>query len=79
MRRAIWIVISVPLFWGIRHPAFAQGSSAGLTGLVTDTSEAVVQGASVKAKNPSTNVVRSTTTDATGYYRFPSLPVVNTM
>ena len=75
MRRAIWIVISVPLFWGIRHPAFAQGSSAGLTGLVTDTSEAVVQGASVKAKNPSTNVVRSTTTDATGYYRFPSLPV----
>jgi hypothetical protein len=53
----------------------AQVNTASLTGLVTDASGAAVAGASVKAKNNSTNVEQTVTTDNSGYYTFASLSV----
>lgn len=54
--------------------AWAQVSTSSITGLVTDSSGAVVPGAGVQAKNEDTGVVyESSTTDA-GNYSFSSLP-----
>lgn len=53
----------------------AQISSASLTGLITDPSNAAVAGAKVTVRSQATNLERSTQTDSTGYYFFASLPV----
>ncbi|MGI8897835.1 MAG: TonB-dependent receptor [Pyrinomonadaceae bacterium] len=52
----------------------AQVNTASLTGLVTDPTGAVVADAVVTAKNKATSSQSSTTTDASGYYTFASLP-----
>jgi len=49
--------------------------SATLSGIVTDQSGAIVQAASVTAKNVETEAIRTTLTDAEGHYQFFSLPV----
>jgi hypothetical protein len=49
--------------------------SAVLSGTVTDQSGAVVSGANVTVKDVGTGLSRSTVSDATGHYQFPSLPV----
>src|ERR1700675_2392189 len=57
--------------------AFAQGAGE-LTGLVTDTTGAVVSGVEVKLTNTATGEVRTTVTTPTGNYTFPALPIVGT-
>ena len=52
-----------------------SANEAGLSGTVTDQSGGVVAGAKVSATNTATNVTSTTTTDARGYYTFPSLPL----
>lgn len=56
-------------------PLAAQTSSASLTGLITDPSDAVVPAAVVTIHSQGTNLERATVTDASGYYYFGSLPV----
>jgi hypothetical protein len=58
--------------------AFAQGGTGELSGLVTDPTGAVVSGTSVKLTNSATGEVRTTTTSASGSYRFPALQVIGT-
>jgi outer membrane receptor protein involved in Fe transport len=53
----------------------AQVNTASLTGQVTDTNGAVVPNASVIVKNKANAAEKSTTTDSSGYYTFPSLIV----
>ena len=55
--------------------AFAQGSGE-LTGLVTDSTGAVVAGVGVKLTNSATGEVRDTATTPSGIYSFPALPIV---
>ncbi|MGC2400820.1 MAG: carboxypeptidase regulatory-like domain-containing protein [Acidobacteriaceae bacterium] len=55
-------------------PIVAQVSAA-LSGRVTDQSGAVVEGASVTAKDTDTDVTRTTVTDPAGRYELPALPV----
>src|SRR5215210_3953603 len=55
--------------------ASAQVNNASVTGLVTDTTGAVVTGASVTLKNKATNVETTSTTDSSGYYTFAGVPV----
>jgi Carboxypeptidase regulatory-like domain len=55
-------------------PAAAQEQSGSIIGVVKDGSGAVLPGATVEARSPSSIGVRSTTTDAQGAYRFPALP-----
>src|SRR5713226_10588248 len=57
--------------------AFAQGAGE-LTGLVTDSTGAVVSGVEVKLSNSATGEVRTTVTTPAGIYSFPSLPIVGT-
>jgi hypothetical protein len=56
--------------------AFAQGGVGELTGLVTDSTGAVVSGVEVKLANAATGEVRTTVTTPAGTYRFPALPIV---
>ncbi|HVZ22141.1 MAG TPA: carboxypeptidase regulatory-like domain-containing protein [Vicinamibacterales bacterium] len=54
--------------------AYAQGAQASITGVVKDTSGAVLPGVTVEASSPAlTGSVRSATTDGSGLYRIVDL------
>jgi Carboxypeptidase regulatory-like domain/TonB dependent receptor/TonB-dependent Receptor Plug Domain len=58
-------------------PAAGQSSTttADMVGSVTDSSQAVLPGATVTATNLDTNLSRSTTTDEEGRFFLPALPI----
>ena len=56
-------------------PALAQRTTATLRGTVTDPTHAVIAGASVAVKGEDTGFARTTTTNSSGIYVFPDLPV----
>jgi hypothetical protein len=59
-------------------PVFAQSATTGaLSGTVTDPSGAVISGATVTATNLATGEIRSTTTDANGFFKLSLLPPGN--
>lgn len=58
---------------GVNELARAQSSNGQITGLVTDTSGAAVEGASVSAVNAATGVAYNTTTNGAGVYVLPQL------
>ena len=53
-------------------PAFAQEQSGAIEGVVTDSTGAVVPGATVEARGGS-GAAQTTVTDTAGYYHFPAL------
>src|ERR1035438_7064401 len=55
--------------------ALTQVNTASLTGLVKDSSDALVAGAKVSAQSVSTGAERSTETNGAGYYYLAELPV----
>ena len=57
--------------------AFGQGTSASLTGQITDATAAAVTGATVTAKNTGTNLTQATTSNAVGVYTIAPLPPGN--
>lgn len=63
-----FVLALVPNLWG-------QRDTGGLTGRISDPSSAPIAGANVKVTDKATDISRQTTTDATGYYTFASLPV----
>src|SRR3989442_822042 len=72
--RAFRCIVRCLLLSALACAIFAQvESSTSIRGLVTDATGAAVVGASVTIKNKATNEVRSTTTNDTGFYAFPSV------
>ncbi len=59
----------------ISAAAVAQGTSGNVSGIVTDSTGAVVSDAEVKISNPVSGYDRTTKTDANGEYRFYNLPI----
>ncbi len=59
------------------EPTLAQGNSGTIRGTVTDSSGAVIAGASVGVTNSGTNQVRETQTTSEGFYAVPLLPPGN--
>src|SRR5690242_3146199 len=53
---------------------YAQGSTAGIAGTVTDPNGAVIPNATVVARNVETNAARTVTTNGEGFYSIPQLP-----
>jgi hypothetical protein len=54
-------------------PAFSQGLYATVSGTVTDTSNAVIPGVTIKATNADTGVASNTITNEAGVYNFRDL------
>ena len=54
---------------------WSQSMTGSISGVVTDSTGAVVPGANVTATSESTSVQRTTATDGRGFYSFPSLNV----
>jgi hypothetical protein len=52
-----------------------SGSSGSITGVVTDSSGAVVPNASVEARNPVSGFSRNVVTDASGKFSIPNVPL----
>jgi hypothetical protein len=60
-------------FLAASQSAFAQSSNGQVTGLVTDSSGAAVEGASISATNNATGVAYNTTSNGSGVYVLPQL------
>ena len=70
-RRAVYALACV---LALSLPALAQEQTGSITGIVKDTSGAVLPGVTVEAKSLSTGAVASTAvTDGSGAFRFPGL------
>lgn len=65
-RLLLGVVLTVALF--------AQGERATVTGVVTDSTGAIVVGAEVTIRNVATNIVTRTRSNAAGIYYLPALP-----
>ena len=55
-------------------PALAQFDRGQISGVIKDASGGVIPGATVTATQETTQVARTTVTDASGFYNFPNLP-----
>jgi len=73
MRRALTLLLLVSFASVI--PLLAQSDRATLTGTVSDTSGAVVPGATVTATNIQTKVGNTAITNDSGFYKILNLPV----
>src|SRR5262245_3324603 len=71
-KRSLWLLSAVMLF---ATPAIAQRTTASLRGTVTDTSHALVPGATVTVSNVDTGFSRTMVTNESGAYFLTELPV----
>src|SRR6267142_6283846 len=72
MRSALWCVALAALF-ASGSPVFAQ-TTGRLVGTVEDAQGAVLPGVTVTVTSPQLQGANTTVTDASGQFRFPSLP-----
>lgn len=80
MRRSINKLMLVSILLMLSYGgtlAFGQGTSASLTGQITDATGAAVTGATVTAKNTGTNLAQTSTSNAEGVYTIAPLPPGN--
>src|SRR5690349_21253501 len=79
MSRTITYLFRIGLFCGVLGlltiSMYAQIDRATLTGIVTDSSGAVIPNAEIAAKEQSTGVETETRTNSRGLYRLPGLSV----
>jgi carboxypeptidase family protein len=68
--RKIKLLLSLVL---LAVPAFAQSTSAILSGTVLDSSEARIPGVQISLKNVNTDIVLTNVTNEAGVYTFPSV------
>ncbi len=68
-------LLLVALVLLLAMPAFAQKFTAAIRGTVNDPTDAAVSAAKVTLQNEATGVSRVVTTNASGAYSFPDLPV----
>ena len=71
MKKLMMVAI---LFALVSAPAFSQ-SNATLYGNVTDATQAVLPGVTVKATNPETGIAKTAVTNAAGMYTFAGMQV----
>jgi hypothetical protein len=69
------ILISFLLLTSLAVSAAHAQTTGSITGIVTDISGAVIQGAAIKVKNNETGATRTTTTNGLGRYFVVDLPV----
>src|SRR5688572_6368935 len=75
MRIFLGILVAVSVAVGSSAPAFAQVSSAQISGVARDSSGAILPGVTITATQTETQLVRTTVTNDVGAYTLPNLPV----
>jgi hypothetical protein len=75
--RLFAIGVVTALFFLVPKPASAQVSSGSISGTVVDPSGAVVPGAQVTATNTQTGARSRATSDTSGLFKLPLLPIGN--
>jgi Carboxypeptidase regulatory-like domain/TonB-dependent Receptor Plug Domain len=75
--RCVALALLAVFFWDVSgNVAFGQAqNTGGIVGNVTDSSGAVVTGATVKAEEPDKGIVRTTKSSSSGEFTLTSLPV----
>lgn len=72
IRRVVFAVFAILFLFGVRG---LRAQSAGtISGNVTDSTGAILPGATVSIQNPVSGYERTTTTDSAGQYQFTNLP-----
>ena len=74
-RAPIAVLAALVLCFLAAGPARAQSATGSISGTVLDTAGTPLPGAAVTAKNAKTGAVRSATSNASGAFVFPLLPV----
>ena len=74
LRRCLFALVGVSLFFFCALSALAQETTAGLQGTIKDQSGAVVSNAQVVVTGTTLIGEKSTKSDNAGYYRFANLP-----
>lgn len=75
-RRILLVCLSLTVaLLTLASPAFAQEANARISGVITDSSKALVPNAAVAAVNKDTNVRFPTKTNGSGVYVLPDLPI----
>src|SRR2546428_6327502 len=69
--RCLWILLCIFVLSVL--PAMAQ-TQAAISGVIRDSSGAIIPGATVTVTNPATNLVRSAISNEAGSENFPALP-----
>ncbi|MBI3682864.1 MAG: TonB-dependent receptor [Acidobacteria bacterium] len=64
----------VSLLFLFAASVFAQGERATVSGIVSDSSQAIVPGAAVAVRNTANNITHRTESNVTGIYSVPALP-----
>ena len=74
MQQLRTFICAAALLCAFSSAALAQTVATGnIDGVITDASGGVLPGVPVVVRNQDTNVVRESTTDASGIYRAPAL------
>ena len=73
--RSIFTFLFIFLTALVFSDLYAQSNSGSVGGTVTDPSGAVVPGATVSIQNPVSKYSRTATTDRTGHFQFPNVPL----
>lgn len=74
MKKVVLMLLSAAIYLALPSLAKAQTTGA-ILGYITDTTGAFIPGVSITVTDPSTGFTRKVTSDETGYYFIPSLPV----
>ena len=72
-RARMWVLVYV--IGSLPCVVLAQAGYGAITGLVADSSQAVIAGATVTARNVGTGIVYNTQTNSVGVYNLPALPI----
>src|SRR5215475_9989332 len=77
MKYGSWLVVSLARLLGLDafsgHAAFGQGAGASISGIVQDSSKALIPGVTVTLTNAATGVMATAITNESGAYGFPSI------
>jgi hypothetical protein len=74
LRRGVFVLSTIFFLFTLQQLPAQTGSAGTIAGSVTDSTGAVVLGATVTITNPVSQYTRSTSTDAAGNYQFVNVP-----
>ncbi|RPJ86652.1 MAG: TonB-dependent receptor, partial [Acidobacteria bacterium] len=74
MRHALSVVLGATITLFISHPALGQAATGSLSGIVSDATGGVIQGANVTLINEATKTVRRSVSNDAGFFSIQAVP-----